>query len=214
MGSQFVGAAMLFGENRSLSFAVNLYNENLEKVREIHRQKMVSRGRLQFPIIRPSFSVSDNKIILRGEGGFLVNIFDKNGNKVSSIKREYKKLEMTDSYKKSVFHFFKSNPEIRAMYERIKKAIKFSDYFPVIQFIFTADKKIYIQTYMEKDGKYEFFIYDMTGKFLARLFLPVKYLDPIIHGPMCFKNNKLYQLLENEDKELWELHAVETTGKQ
>jgi hypothetical protein len=80
MGSQFVGAAMLFGEDRSLSFAVNLYNENLEKVREIHRQKMVSRGRLQFPIIRPSFSVSDNKIILRGEGGFLVNIFDKNGN--------------------------------------------------------------------------------------------------------------------------------------
>lgn len=27
--------------------------------------------------------------------------------------------------------------------------------------------------------------------------------------PMTFKSNKLYQLIENEDAEQWELHATE-----
>ena len=120
---------------------------------------------------------------------------------------------MTDNYRNSVFHFFKTDPGTKAIFERIKNRIKFSDFFPVIQFIFAADKKIYIQTNMEKEGKCEFFIYDMSGKFLARLFLPVKYLDPINHAPMCFKNNKLYRLLESEDGEHWELHAVNILKK-
>ena len=73
--------------------------------------------------------------------------------------------------------------------------------------LWVADKKVYIQTYLKENGKDEFFIYDLNGKFLKRLFLPVVYRNSLKPFPYTIMNNRLYQLIENEDAEVWELHA-------
>jgi hypothetical protein len=87
--------------------------------------------------------------------------------------------------------------------------LKFRDDFPAIQFFLVDNGRIYIQTYLKKDDKYEFFIYDLEGKLIKRLFFPVKFQDALKPNPFDIEDNTFYQLIENEDEEEWELHAIE-----
>jgi hypothetical protein len=207
IGKQFAGFALSIGKNQSMDITVNIYDANLKKVKQIHKQPFFQQGRMTFPIIPPVFYVSDNKIITIGQEEFGINIFDANGNKVTTITREYKLLKVTEDYKKGVFDSFKTNPDTKQFYEVFKNIIKFSDYFPGIQFFFVDNQKVYILTYLKKDETYEFFIYNFKGQFLKRLFLPVAYLDGLRPCPTYIKDNKLYQVIENEEEEVWELHA-------
>jgi hypothetical protein len=72
-----------------------------------------------------------------------------------------------------------------------------------------TDGKIYVHTFIEKDGKTGFLIFDTKGKFLEKQFLNVylkKMLEPY---PFTIKNGKLYQLVENIDEEEWELFMTD-----
>jgi hypothetical protein len=207
IGNQFVGMGMNFGAsgNQSLSITINLYDAGLQKVKEIASIPFIQRGRMEFPIVNPVFYVSDNKIIYGGQQEFKVNILAADGNKVASISRDYKPLKVTENYKKGIHQMFKTM--LKAAYENIKNTITFADEFPPIQMIYVDNGTIYIQTYMQEGGKSEFFSYDLKGKFLKRQLIPFVYLNGAQPCPTYIKNNKLYQLIENEDEETWELHA-------
>jgi len=51
-------------------------------------------------------------------------------------------------------------------------------------------------------------VFDIKGKFLKKLFLPYKFMNPVDEYPIAVKSGKLYQLIENEDEEKWELHIT------
>lgn len=91
----------------------------------------------------------------------------------------------------------------------LKKMIKFKDYFPAIQLFLIDNDKIYIPTYRQQKEDYELFIYGTNGKFLKQVYFPLKYIDVLQPYPFTIKNNILYQLIENDENEVWELHAVE-----
>lgn len=210
IGSKFAGLNLTQGDGRSMAFAINLYDAKFKKIKEIYKQNFIQQGSMTFPMVSPIFFTAGNKIIASGGNEFALNIFDADGNKVSTITRPYERLKVTEDYKKGVHHYFKTDPNTKQIYEAIfKKMLKFRDHFPAVQFFFVDNGKIYIQTYMKKDDKYELFIYDLKGKFLKRLFLPVKFQGAIRPNPYTFKDNTFYQLIENEDEEEWELHAIE-----
>jgi hypothetical protein len=208
IGDQFAGMSFLMGQDQTMTITINIYDDKLTKTKEIYKQPFLKRGRMEFPIVSSIFYVSDTKIITPGgQKEFAINILDDKGNQLSSITREYKLLKVTEDYKKGVLDFFKTNPDTKQMYEVLKNMIKFSEYFPAIQFFYVDNQKVYIQTYLKKDETYEFFIYNFKGQFLKRLFLPVAYLDGLRPCPTYIKDNKLYQVIENEEEEEWELHA-------
>jgi hypothetical protein len=207
IGKQFAGFGLSIGKNQSMDITVNIYDANLKKLKEIHKQPFFQQGRMMFPLIPTVFYVSGNKIITAGGKEFAINIFDANGNKVTTITREYKLLKVTEDYKKGVFDSVKTNPDTKQFYEIIKNMIKFTEYFPAIHIFYVDNQKVYIKTYLKKDETYEFFIYNFNGQFLKRLFLPVAYLDGLLPCPTYIKDNKLYQVIENEEEEMWELHA-------
>ncbi|MGD2089230.1 MAG: hypothetical protein PVH61_23835 [Candidatus Aminicenantes bacterium] len=207
LGEKFVGGAASMGENMSMSFTLNIYDSQLTKIKEIYQLPMMQRGRMEFPTISPIFFVVNNKIIIGGQKEFVINILNAKGDKISSISRDYKLLKVTEDYRKGIHDYFKTNPATKQTYEFIKNMITFGEYFPAIQGIYVDNQKIYIQTYMKKEEKYECFIYEVNGKFLQRLFLPVKYMNALMPNPTTIKDNTLYQLVENEDEENWELHA-------
>jgi hypothetical protein len=91
-----------------------------------------------------------------------------------------------------------------------------------------ADEKIYVLTYKKEKEKSEFVILDLKGKLLKKVFLPFNQSDEWFHYSLAkatsqasphatftIKNGKLYQLIENEDKEIWELHItnIEEEGR-
>lgn len=210
IGDKFAGMGMSRGGNASVTLTINLVDEKFNKTKEIYSQNFMERGGMTFPMVFPMFFVEDNKIIAPGGEEFALNILDGDGNKIAAVTRDYSQLKVGDDYKKSVHNFFKTSPATKDIYDVFfKNTLKFTEYFPAIRFFVVDKGKIYIQTYLEEDGKQEFFIYDLKGKFLKRLFLPITFRDVLRPYPLTVKNDTLYQLLDNEDEEEWELHAVE-----
>ena len=205
MGNRFIGGTILMQTNQ-MAVTINLFDDKLTKIKEIGKLEILSKGRMTLPIPVAKFYPLKNKIAIGGGEEFVINILDADGNKVSAITRDYKRLEVTEKYKQRVLHSFKAGRGTKQAYEIIKNMITFTEYFPAIQSFWADHENIYIQTYLEKDGKYEFFVYDHNGKFLKRLLLPVYYRDGINLFPTAVKNNFFYQLIENEDEEVWELH--------
>ena len=197
-------------KDSSMYFAINLYDSQFNVVKELKRIKFFQKGGMTLPMIHPACYVAGNNVVFPGElKKFQVNIFDLKKDKITSIYRDYKPLKMTEKYKKDVFTMFKAMPDTKQIFEWLKKVVKFRDEFPPIQGLMTANDRVYILTYLEKDGKSEFFIYDMNGKFVKRIFLPLYYLYGARPAPLTFNNGKFYQLVENQDNEEWELHSID-----
>ena len=93
-------------------------------------------------------------------------------------------------------------------YNYVKKKVRFPEFFPAIKDLVVDSGHVYVTTYQRKQGKSEFFIFDLEGKLVKKTFLPLKPLGNyfgVFFFPYCIKNNYLYQLIENEDTEQWEL---------
>ncbi len=207
LGNRFAGMGFSMGENQTMTLTINIFDGKLTKIKEIYSQPFFKGGNMEFPMVTPVFYALDNKIITpAGQKEFAVDVLDAYGNKLASIRREYKLLKVTDDYKKGVHETFKLI--MKEGYAAFKNRMTFSDEFPPIQVFYVDNQKIYIQTYSKKDDRYEFFIYDFKGKFLKQLYLPVTNRNAFMSYPTAIKNNMLYQVIENEDEEEWELHAT------
>lgn len=208
IGKGFVGYDVTLGENQSADMTLNIFDDQLKKTKELHKQKFITQSQFEFPMLMAIFQAHNGKIFASGQEGFIINIFNEKGDKVGAITQEYKQLKMTDSYKERIIDFMKTSPFTRANFEQIKNMIKFRSYFPVIQNFVVADNKVYVTTYLEKGDASEIFVFDTGGKFLKKVFLKVKLMDAIRPYPNAFKNDKLYQVFENDENETWEIHAI------
>jgi len=83
--------------------------------------------------------------------------------------------------------------------------VKFPEYFPAIR-NFTVAEKLYVLTYKEDSENREMLVVDFNGKLIKKLMLPVAENDPFHLYPYTVKGEKLYQLVDNIDTEIWELH--------
>lgn len=209
IGKKFVGLAVKAGTDQSMSITINLFNEKLEKGKEISSNKLLQHGAMVFPVASPLFEIKNNLIFVGGDEDFNIRIFNADGKYLRSIARDYKKVEVTEKFKNEVFEAFKKNPRTKGMIDYLKKLIKFKEYFPAMQLFLIDNDKIYIPTYRKQNGDYELFIYDTDGKFIKQVYFPLKYSAVLQPYPYTIKNGILYQLIENEESEAWELHAVE-----
>jgi hypothetical protein len=48
----------------------------------------------------------------------------------------------------------------------------------------------------------------VDGRFIKQVYLPFTYMYGVQPNPVAVKHNTLFQLVENEDEETWELHAT------
>jgi hypothetical protein len=94
----------------------------------------------------------------------------------------------------------------KQQYEELTHRLAFPDYFPGIEDFQVTDNKIYVSTWKVENGGNEWFIFDLQGKLLKRLFVPIAFLMPLEPYPYTVKNDNLYQLIENENEQ-WELYA-------
>jgi hypothetical protein len=72
-----------------------------------------------------------------------------------------------------------------------------------------SDGRIYATTYKKVDGKTEMIVLDLEGRILRRLYLPLASIRPE-RGPLRYdlftvNHGKLYELVRNDQKGVWEL---------
>lgn len=209
LGKGFAGTG--FARDSGIVYAtINLYDSQLNKIKEIHRHKNPYQvGQKMNPFLTPPFIYTmDNKIIVDPRNGPIL-VFNHTGEKYSTIDYKYEKIKLESTHKKQILDFYRTNPKIKQNWERIKNLIEFPNTFPDIQQCTVKDGKIYAQTYRKKENQAEFFIFDLKGKRIKKLFLPLTDMNILKTYPYTIQNNMLYQLIEDEEAEVWELHRNE-----
>lgn len=211
IGDHLVGMRMLPHE-RTLYFAVNLYDNKLTEIKEIHRfiHPFTPRKPVNPTDVRVcSYLVCDNKIFIDKAG--IIDVYDKDGKNLYTIDPGIEKVKITEEYKKRYWGFWKSNHVLRAEYNALKDRFKFPDTFSPIRDFQIIDENIYILTYSEKAGMSEMLVYSLAGKLRKKVSVPladVAVLLPQMYNFYTIKNDKIYILKENPDSETWELHIT------
>ena len=102
--------------------------------------------------------------------------------------------------------------------ERVKSIyqLEFPDYLPAFESMVTSGQKICTRTFNKKDDKEEYLVMDLKCNQLQELYIPQlqqRQLVDVQFGLARYfysiDNNKFYYLIENEDDEEWDIHALE-----
>ncbi len=155
------------------------------------------------------YFVGGGYIYIVNDFDFLIRVFDRSGNFVRTIRREdYRFLAITEAHKKRTRDHLKRH---LPSYPRIRHRLKFPAGFPAVRHIERDGRELYITTFRRKKapGGVECFIFDLEGNFLRRQFLPLVEESVIREYPYDIYNRKVYQLIENEETEQWDLHVTD-----
>lgn len=215
LGEIFAGASVLM-ENGVQYLTIDLYDKNLNKKKEIFRQRApfqpqdLNKGFNPLNQESIKFYSKYNRIFVSDENG-IIHVFEPTGREIFSIKHDYSRLRVSDMHKEEVYDFYKEHPGTKGMFEYLKSKMRFPEYFPIIRDYQIADNKIYVLPYAEKKGEKFFYVFDMQGNFLETIPTEIKEKNILELFPYSIKDNKLYQLIERGEK--WELHVNSLKGK-
>ncbi len=210
LGKNYIGRSFKAVEGTRYD-TYNLYDGTLKTIREVAAApSQFQQGKGTFAVSKPFIAiVHKGKVIMPGKDDASIDIFDEEFKKISTITLKQEKRTIPQEFKDGIINFYKTDPGMKNMYQYLKP-IRFPDAFPVISTFFPVDDKIYVATWFrEKKGeiiKNEFLVYDLEGKFIKRLLVPIKYMNVIGPYPMAIAKGKFYQLVENDNEE-WELHV-------
>ncbi|MCP5106451.1 MAG: hypothetical protein GY950_23910 [bacterium] len=212
LGDNFTGTNEI-AEGKDTFHTLNIYDRKFKKVREIIRWlHPIQESKMEIllvPLYTQAHIYNDKIFVARGSG-FIIDVFNGEGEKLYSLEHPYEKRKVTEAYKKTTLDFFKTDPRWRNNFELIKSMARFPGYFHAIRYFQVNDGGIYVQTYGEKEGKSEFYIFDIKGKFIKKVYVP--FLDDMginIVPRHTISGGKFYQLAANDETEEWELHVHE-----
>ena len=208
IGDQFLGLGQVFEEN-ALYNTVNIFDSELKKLREIYRADSGLKGPGKgIQVLSKPFLYQGYKrmIMLPGKDDSHIDAFDLQIKKMFTVTVKCDRLKVTQDFKDKVIHYFKTSSRTKDIYEVLLKPVNFPEYFPVYQAFFVVDDKIIVLTWKKEKERNEFFIYDLTGKFVKKTWIPLVYQNELEFYPLTINNGKLYQLIEDLDNEEWRLH--------
>ena len=211
LGSGFLGRELLVEKN-GVIFTVNLFDKNLKKGKEIYRFKhpFYPRSKPINPLfLRTStYYVYREKVFYDDEDGN-IHVLDSGGKELYSIRHRYEEVKVKDIHKKRYLMFWRT--DLRAEHDAFKERLKFPAAFPPIRNFHILDNKIYVITSKEKDNQCKMVVFDLEGKLLKEVFVPLTDINMLIPDRFNYytiHKDKLYILRDNQETEGWELHIA------
>lgn len=207
---KFTGVGLVVDvDQKTLFRTIDIYDAELKKEKEIARLEHEVQPGKGVKIFHGTLSaaVSGNTIFSSGAKHFVIHVYNEKGEKTLIIHRKYQRRKVTARDKNRLIEHLQTSPETREYYE-ILKPVQFAAYYPAIRELFAADGKLYALTWKSTAGETECYIFDFTGKLLDTVFLPVRSRDVVDFLPLTIHGGKLYQLVEDESREEWELHVT------
>jgi len=210
--NKFIGLTARRGTDNIFYLKLNLYNDRLISEKEIFIFERFSQppngdinvlydGGIVFYFYKEKIFVTSI-----GREDSVIDVFDLKGKKLFSITHEYERPVVTKENKNQYLDYYRAGP-LKFIWDRFKKQIKFPTRFPGLRSFSIKNEKIYVLTFKRKNGESEFIIFDVKGKFIKKTMIPLQKKD-IYFYPYTIYNGKLYQLVENEDEEKWELQIL------
>jgi hypothetical protein len=207
--NKIIGLTARRGTDNIFYLRLNVYNDQFIAEKEIFACKRFSQppsGDINVVYDKGIvFDVCREKIYVTaiGREDSVIDVFDLEGKKQHSISHNYDRPAVTQEDKNQYLDFYRTGP-LKYIWDRFRKQIKFPAHFPGLR-NFSIDKdKIVVLTFKRKNQESEFIIFDLNGKFLKKTMVPLQKKD-IYFYPYTIYTGKLYQLVEDEDNEKWEL---------
>ena len=210
VNDNYVGRSVIRGKNRSMKTAINMFSKDLSTKKLFYgTEKSMERGS-RFKHFMPDsifkLKTYNGKVFINDTKELLIKILDKTGKKTGEIKYNLKLSKVTNQTKKDIRNYYKTSPTFKAMYDRFKNRIEVGNTYNAIRDFFVDKNTVYVQTYDKTDNGVKFLIFNTSGKFIKETILPLESINILDFYPYFIKSNTLYQIVENEDEEEWELH--------
>lgn len=196
------------------SFNVILYDPDFNQLKVLYSRERIPRsrrGKLSLPpeliIVRSS---EDKLFVFDQKKGFVIDTFDLQGNRVNHIKMDYRRIKMTEFFKRAAEAWFRAQPSFHMATEELREMIYFPDYLPMMRNFIIKNKKLYIRTYNTRGNSSEFIVLDGNGLLIKQTFLPDYEKSPVqlnSSNIFTFFNERYYHLAEGESG--WEIHVEE-----
>ena len=160
---------------------------------------------------RPQPVIYDHKLFINELEDGVIKVYDKNGKKLYSTEYNYQKLGVTQELKDEILNIFITDPRIKENAQYILPRIRFSKYCPILKGFGVSEKKIYALTWVRSADKKnsEIIIFNINGKFIKKVMFPVFNSNSLEPFPYFFFKDKFYQVVENQDTDIWELHITD-----
>lgn len=212
LGKLFVGTSIEL-KDRVKYVVFYLCNENLEKKKEFFRMKTPYQNpTAKFNPLTQNldYTVRYDRIFIH-EANEVIHVFDSEGKEIYVLRFDFDKVQVSDKIKQDVNDYYKNHPSTRAFFESFKKFMKFPEVLPALRQLRVADSRIYVLPYGTKKDKNRFYVYDLDGKFVKKITVPLRERNILELFPYTIEKGKIYQLVENDDEE-WELHIQSIGG--
>jgi hypothetical protein len=191
---------------------VNIYDKDFNLVKEIAQKKhFFNRNKSVDPVnVRvPMYHVYKNRVYSENQQGTF-DVFDAKGNRLFTFGEEIKRRKVSDEDKKNYHDYYKTHPQYKPQYHALKHLLKFPENYPRARYFDVKDGHVYVFTYINKNGQSELLIYNLDGKLKRTVYIDMPEINPQVVFPLVtVKNNKVYQMIENEDTEEFELHVTD-----
>jgi len=161
----------------------------------------------------PRYTVMNDRIYAEAPDGG-IHIFDASGNLLGIAKKDYTEVKVLEKDKEMYHEYYRIHKYYRERYHQLKHLIKFPKNYPPVKFFDSADGLLYVMTHVRKSGKNEIYIYDGEGKFQRKVFVKMRDINKQeVYPRIRIANNRIYQLLDDQDEETWQLHVTEIPVK-
>lgn len=213
VGNNFVGRVFKMGSDRSSrTNLISLFDKDFNKIRDIFQDsREMERGSFLKIFFKGNvFKLRTNKkeIYINDTKEFVLKRFDSSGKTLPPIKVDYTLLKVTNTQKEKIRNYYKNSSRFSNFWERAKRWFDVSDLYPAIKEFFVDMEKIYVQTHKKIDNKYEFYIFNRSGKLLNKKLLKLEMMNYMEEYPFFINSGKIFQLIEDEDEEEWTLQIT------
>jgi hypothetical protein len=169
-------------------------------------------GKKRNPILMARLASYFDRYVYRDKFVFIsdgnaIQVFGPEGKELTSFTPDYTKVPIKGALKKEIDTFFTNDIRYKVPYlaDKSRNLIGLPDHMPIFKDYRLADGKIYILSSFKKDGKYETFIYDFSGKLLKKTFIPLAQSDFLTLYPFDIDEGKIYQLVHDEEEDEYKL---------
>lgn len=214
LANQYVAGKEKFG-----TITLLLFDTEFKRPKEIFQKKFPAEDveKNGYQIFRPNRNliVRNSKkhlFIFDSQKGPHISTFDAGGIPMEPIFLNLPRITVSEKFKNDVIEWMKLDPYLKVIIDDWNLKIRFTQYFPVLRNFTIKNDRIYCQTYIKENRMSKFFIFNLKGECLKKIFLPSSEREMIRFGTnkiYDFHNNKYYYLVDNEKDETWELYMAE-----
>jgi len=193
-------------ENNEFFITASIVDQTFQLKKELKRKKVALHGgKMDLFTGNMIFEAYKGRIFVTGED-FSIDVFDQSGKLLKQIKHKHEPIKFNDDMRKQFDETLKFM--FKSFYDQFKIMLYYPDYLPIIFQMQFSDPYFYVFTWNHQGEKRDLFIFKLDGTFVKKTTIPLKMVRFIIPYPFDIKDKNLFQLVDNEDTEDWELHQI------